>query len=121
MLSVIEFINKLEQIPVRVKRAKICMIGKKLLIRSGDIADYLAVVYKDMPDALRYARKRGMKASFPSFQYLEQLDKLFINTSFLNRIGLALINMKELDILLNQIQKTISDDEVKINAILENR
>ncbi len=116
-----EFITKIRHIPDRVIRAKICCIGKNLLIKADDVADYLALIYKDMPEALRYARKRGMKASFPSFQYLEQLDKLFINKTFLNSLGLSLINMKELDILLNQICQTIADDERKINTILENR
>ncbi len=121
MSDIKAFIQKLKQIPGRVMRAKVCTIGKKMLIKTQEIEDFLALMYKDMPEALRHARKSGMKTSFQSFKLLEQLDKLFISKNFLNKMGYALINVKELESLLATICTTVENDEMKIKAILENR
>ncbi len=115
-----KFIEKIKQLPNRVRKNKICYIGKKMLVKTGDINDYLTLTYKDMPENLRIARKRGMKASFPSFKILEQLDQIFMSQSFINKLGLALVSLKDLDIIIKQIALTIKEDEIKIQAILEN-
>ena len=118
MSEIKPFIQKLKQIPARVQRAKVLKLGKKLLIKAAEMEDFLALMYKDMPESLRHARKNGMKSSFQSFKLLEQLDKLFISKDFINKMGFALIDMKKLEELLATICTTIENDEMKIKSIL---
>ncbi len=115
------FIQKLNQLPDRVLKNKFFYFSKNILVKTADIEDFLTYIYKDMPESLRLARKKGMKTSFKSFKLLEQLDKIFISKSFLNKMGLAIVNIEELNEHIKLISRTIKEDEIKIQTILENR
>ncbi len=115
------FIKKIKQVPNRILRSKVFGLGSLILVETKDITDYLALAYKDMPEALRYARKNGMRASFQSLKMLENLDKLFISKTFLNSMGLAYISQKKLKELVDEICATIKSDEEKIKTIMESR
>ena len=120
-MSCDEFIQKLNKLPERVLRNKVCYVSKKMLVKTADIKDFLTYIYKDMPESLRLARKKGMKSSFQSLKLLEQLDKIFISKSFLNKMGLTLVNIQDLKEQIKEISAVIKNDEIKIQSILGNR
>ncbi len=122
MANVDDFIRKLKQIPNKVKQEKVFVFGPgRFLVKTKNIEDFLAVVYKAMPDGLRLSRKNKMKTSFPSLGLLDRLDKLFLSKSFLNKMGLAVIDMNALEDLLKKLCAQIADDEMKLKSMIENQ
>lgn len=115
------FIDKLLQIPTRVRQGKICALGSLYFVKCSVIADYLSVVYKIMPTSLRTARKKGMRMSYKSFMYLDRLDKMFLSKTFPNNVGYAIVNMRELQVLLDDLCKLLPKDDAKLQQILGNQ
>lgn len=116
-----EFIDKLKVLPLKVQQNKAFALGDLIFVKTQGMADYLSVVYKYMPEEMKLARKKGMRASFRTFKYLDEIDKKFLSNGFLQQMGYSLVKRKEFEAFVKDLCSLVSDDEKKLTNMLENK
>ena len=116
-----EFIDKLRLLPVKVQQYKVFQMGNIIIVKVQGMADYLSVIYKLMPDTMRTAKKKGMKMSFRSFKYMDEIDKMFLSKGFLQNMGYSIVKKRQFEELVRELCETVPSDETKLKSILENQ
>ena len=116
-----DFINKLRALPAKAEQYKAFGLGDLLFVKSQGMIDYLSVVYKSMPEEMRAARKKGMRSSFRTFRYLDEIDKMFLSKGFLQEMGYSLVKRKEFEAFVKDLCSLVSDDGKKLMNMLESK
>lgn len=111
------FINKIKQLPERVKREAALNIFGTYIVPTKNIIDFLVVTYNLLPEDLRNSRKKGQRLQYKTFKYFDKLDKIFMGKGLFNTLGFNFVKMKEIETIIKEIVSNIPSDENKMIAL----